>query len=62
MGEVDEIFDLVLQYEEDNNLQDISSPDEMEDIDLSPVEIKFLQKEGTNFHLYQKEKKCLLLC
>lgn len=46
MGDVDEIFDLVLQYEEENNLQDIASPDEMEDIDLSPEEVEFLEKEG----------------
>ena len=46
MGEVDEIFDYIVQYEEENNLQDISSPDELEDIDLSPEDIDFLQSEG----------------
>ena len=46
MGEVDEIFDYIVQYEEENNLQDISSPDELEDIDLSPEDIEFLQSEG----------------
>ncbi len=46
MGEVDEIFDYIVQYEEENNLQDISSPNELEDIDLSPEDIEFLQSEG----------------
>ncbi len=34
MEGVDDIFDALLQYEMQNNLQDVAAPDEMEDIQL----------------------------
>ena len=46
MEGVDDIFDVVLQYEMQNNLQDVAAPDELEDIQLSPEELLFLEKEA----------------
>jgi hypothetical protein len=41
---VDDIYDAVLEYEEENNLQDPSAPEEMEDITLTPEELEYLEK------------------
>ena len=48
MNTVDDIYDAVLEYEEENNLQDPSAPEEMEDITLTPEELEYLEKEGDN--------------
>ncbi len=42
MEEVDDILDAVLQYEMQNNIQDVAAPDELEDIQ----ELIFLEKEA----------------
>ena len=46
MEGVDDIFEAVLQYEIHNNIQDVAAPDELEDIELSPDELIFLEKEA----------------
>jgi hypothetical protein len=48
MNTMDDIYDAVLEYEEESNLQDPSAPEEMEDITLTPEELEYLEKEGDN--------------
>ena len=39
MDPFNDIVDEVLQYEADNNIQDITAPEEEEDIQLTPEEL-----------------------
>ena len=56
MDNVDDIYNAVLEYEEENNLQDPSAPEEGEDITLTPEELEYLEKKVTSSLHYQKAK------
>ena len=47
MDSVEDIYNALLEYEEENNLQDPSAPEEAEDITLTPEELEYLEKEGS---------------
>ncbi len=46
MDNVDDIYNALLEYEEEINLQDPSAPEEGEDISLTPEELEYLEKDG----------------
>ncbi len=41
MDNVDDIYSTLLKYEEENNLQDPSAPEEGEDVTLTPEELEY---------------------
>jgi hypothetical protein len=56
MDNVDDVYNALLEYEKENNLQDPSAPEEGEDITLTLEELEYLEIEGNKHPLLPEGK------